>query len=214
MYCSGTSKWMPVLDLQEEQNWRWYHVWSTHVINRWMIQWKMARVVSSAAVTPNPAACATWQAWQAWTRVKPVCAIKLEVMNVWQQWRHLHKPFEGLGIDMGVWPIADHSFWKIIQFIIIQPLEESGVIPPNQQPQCDAMSIDDGVSLDECGSEPMLLGQAPDASCRATIKSLLHPWYIVAVGAVYVCRQSYMGDIPSSPIFLSCLFIHKPQWSQ
>lgn len=23
MYCLGTSKWMPVLDLQEEQNWRW-----------------------------------------------------------------------------------------------------------------------------------------------------------------------------------------------
>ena len=63
---------------------------------------KMAWVVFSAAVTPNPAACATWQAWQAWTRVKPVCAMKLEVVKVWQQGRHLHKPFEGLGIDMGV----------------------------------------------------------------------------------------------------------------
>lgn len=74
------------------------------------------------------------------------------------------------------------------------------MIPPNLQPQCDAMSIDHGTSLEECGSEPMLLGQAPDASCTkiCCIHHLL--WQLVLY--MYADNCAVYGRYPMISHFL------------
>lgn len=145
---------------------------------------KMAQVVSSAAVTPNPAACVTWQAWHAWTRVKPVCAMKLEVMKVWQQGPLRKAPAQAF------WrPWYRHGCLTCCRSFFLED-------HPIHHPAIGRIWSDSAQSAAVVwrhvywwwgvawGVWQWANAVGPGPRC-IMYKDLLHPWYIVAVGAVY-----------------------------